>query len=153
MSKSNDLNVEIRDLLEIYEKEDAAGVDAVRKFLASKGDDWDRSVINSDGVKIDDITLLFIYEYAVSNERVTAGKISFESTLKGLEKLDKFRLGEPKKGDEEITYGKSFDDETAMSIVSDQYDLVRKSTGAQHADYIDSKGNIKDNKNEPDELY
>lgn len=143
MEKGSNLNEQIQKLLEIYYKTDKQRLKKAFYFIESKGENWDSSVKSKDGTVIENLSLLLVYEYALATEKITNGRISFDEALKKLNQIYKFRLGEPKSGDEEIIYCKSIDDESAMSVMSDEYDKVRITTGAQYADYVDENGKLR----------
>ena len=54
------------------------------------------------------MTLLLVYEYATVSEKITCGKVNFDDMLEKLYKgIDKFRLGELKQSDEDISFLKN----------------------------------------------
>lgn len=73
----------------------------------------------------------------MASERITDGKVSFETMLdKLVDGVKKFRIGNPVPGmDDECLYGKSFDDPTAIPVTSKLYRMVMNA-GAQHLDYF-----------------
>ena len=84
-----------------------------------------------------DISQLLAYEYCLASEKITKGKVSFESMLDKLfNGVQKFRIGNPVPGmDDECLYGKGFDDITAIPVTSKLYRMVMNA-GAQHLDYF-----------------
>lgn len=131
------------ELLKQYDKFDHDRLEKVRKILNNK-ENWDKTIKNNNEEDIE-ITLLLAYEYATAAEKITYGRIKFEDMLEKLDKgIDKFRLGELKKGDEDILYGKTFDDKRAYQVKSLEYDRkVRKNTGASHFMYFDKDEEFK----------
>lgn len=125
----------ISSLLSEYDEKDHSRLEMVRDLLKHK-DGFDKTINGQEA------TLLLMYEYAVSVERVTNGRVSFETTINRIfSTLDKLRFGELKDGDEDILYGKSFDDQTMIQVKSEEFDRkVRKSTGAAHFMYFTQDG-------------
>ena len=133
----------VESALREYALKNPSRLGQVRKFLESKENEWDKDVKTEDGFAIKDLTLLLVYEYCTATEIITNGRISFEKALEKLAQIDKFRLGEPKIGDEIVIYGKSVNDPEAISIISDEYNEKRKVIGAQYTNYVDEGGNLR----------
>ena len=143
MEKGLDIKEQVQNQLSKYLLQDKLRVEQVKKMLESKGNNWDKDIKNKKGQNIENLTLLLAYEYCLATEKITDGRISFEEALDKLSNIDKFRLGEPKAGDAIIIYGKSVDDPNAVSIESEEYDNVRRTTGAQYTDYVDEDGKLR----------
>lgn len=143
MKKGLDVKQEVQELLSKYSLQDGMRLGQVEKMLESKGKNWDKEVKSKDSSNIENLTLLLAYEYCLATEKITDGRIRFEEALEKLSSIDKFRLGEPKIGDAIIIYGKSVDDPEAVSIESDEYNEVRKNTGAQFTNYVGEDGKFR----------
>lgn len=132
---------QIASLQEKYSREDgerfAAFIERA-KTEKKNGADWDLSIkfdgINNGTSKIVDFSSILLYEYCLATERITHGKISFEECANRLfDKKIKIKLGNPTPGeDDEIIYGKSIDDKTALPVTSKLYRIVGASAQAVH---------------------
>lgn len=131
----------VNDLLEKYAKIDQERLEKTKIFLDKK-ENWDKSIDEKEDINL---TLLLVYEYATAAEKITCGKVNFDDMLEKLYKdIDKFRLGELKQSDEDVLYGKTFDDKNAYQVKSLKYDRnIRKTLGASHFMYFDKDKNLK----------
>lgn len=136
--------LEFQDEVELklrrYKRENPGRFMLVESILDSKGSDWDRSIsIDRNGETEDiDITNLLVYEYCSAIEKITQERINFAEALAGLtKKLDKFRIGNPVKGeDDECLYARNLEDENGIPVTSKLYRLVM-SAEAQTLGYIE----------------
>ena len=132
---------EANNILSQYDKTDHERLEKVKQALEKKNG-WDKTIETEDGNKID-IALLLAYEYSIGIENITKGKINFDTALENLMSIDKLILGNFKENDDDILYGKSFEDETMIFANSKEYyDNVRKSTGAMNFTYFDKNGKL-----------
>ena len=136
------LNIkETTNILFQYDKKDHERLEKVKQVLEKKKD-WDKTIETEDGHQVD-IALLLAYEYSLGIEKITKGKIDFDTALENLMSIDKLILGDFKESDNDILYGKSLDDETMIFAKSQEYyDNVRKSTGAMNFTYFDKTGKL-----------
>ena len=136
------LNIkETTNILFQYDKKDHERLEKVKQVLEKKKD-WDKTIETEDGHQVD-IALLLAYEYSLGIEKITKGKIDFDTALENLMSIDKLILGDFKESDNDILYGKSLDDETMIFANSQEYyDNVRKSTGAMNFTYFDKTGKL-----------
>lgn len=138
-TKYREFKEKVEELLAIYQEIDTHRFDLVREKIAQTKGNWDTSInlISGDSIGGVDISQLLAYEYCLASERITNGKVSFESMLDKLfDGVRKFRIGNPVQGmDDECLYGKGFDDPTAIPVTSKLYRMVMNA-GAQHLDYF-----------------
>lgn len=129
----------VQELLGFYQQTDAYRFDLVKKKIEQTNGNWDTSInlISENSKESVDISQLLAYEYCLASERITNGKVSFESMLDKLfDGIQKFRIGNPIPGmDDECLYGKGFDDPTAIPVTSKLYRMVMNA-GAQHLEYF-----------------
>lgn len=129
----------VQYLLLSYQKSDPERFELVKKKIEQTNGNWDTSInlISGNSMESVDISQLLAYEYCLASERITKGKVSFESMLDKLfNGVQKFRIGNPVPGmDDECLYGKGFDDPTAIPVTSKLYRMVMNA-GAQHLDYF-----------------
>lgn len=138
-TKYREFKEKVEELLEIYQQTDTDRFDLVKKKIEQTNGNWDTSInlISGDSRESVDISQLLAYEYCLASERITKGKVSFESMLDKLfDGIQKFRIGNPVLGmDDECLYGKGFDDPTAIPVTSKLYRMVMPA-GAQHLKYF-----------------
>ena len=129
----------VKELLATYQQTDQERFDLVKEKIEQTNGNWDTTIKLTSGNSMEsvDISQLLAYEYCLATERITNGKVSFESTLDKLfSGIQKFRIGNPVPGmDDECLYGKGFDDPTAIPVTSKLYRMVMNA-GAQHLDYF-----------------
>ena len=129
----------VQELLIFYQKSDSDRFELVKKKLEQTNGNWDTliNLISGSSSENIDISQLLAYEYCLASERITKGKVSFESMLDKLfNGVQKYRIGNPVLGmDDECLYGKGFDDITAIPVTSKLYRMVMNA-GAQHLDYF-----------------
>lgn len=138
-TKYKEFKEKVEELLATYQETDTERFDLVKKKLEQTNGNWDTTIdlVSGNSRESVDISQLLAYEYCLASERITEGKVSFESMLDKLfDGVRKFRIGNPVPGmDDECLYGKSFDDETAIPVTSKLYRMVMNA-GAQHLDYF-----------------
>ena len=129
----------VQELLIFYQKSDSDRFELVKKKLEQTNGNWDTliNLISGSSSENIDISQLLAYEYCLASERITKGKVSFESMLDKLfNGVQKYRIGNPVPSmDDECLYGKGFDDITAIPVTSKLYRMVMNA-GAQHLDYF-----------------
>lgn len=137
--KYKEFQDKVQELITKYQQMDSERFELVKRKIEQTNGNWDTSInlISGDSMKSVDISQLLAYEYCLASERITQGKVSFDSMLDKLfDGVRKFRIGKPVPGmDDECLYGKSFDDETAIPVTSKLYRMVMNA-GAQHLDYF-----------------
>lgn len=138
-TKYREFKEKVEELLATYQQTDTDRFDLVKKKIEQTNGNWDTSInlISGDSKESVEISQLLAYEYCLASERITNGKVSFESMLDKLfDGIHKFRIGNPVPGmDDECLYGKSFDDPTAIPVTSKLYRMVMNA-GAQHLEYF-----------------
>lgn len=138
-TKYKEFKEKVQELLATYQETDTERFDLVKKKLEQTNGNWDTTInlLSGNSRENVDISQLLAYEYCLASERITDGKVSFESMLDKLfDGVRKFRIGNPVPGmDDECLYGKSFDDETAIPVTSKLYRMVMNA-GAQYLDYF-----------------
>ncbi len=143
-NKYKEFEKEVEELLAIYQEVDAERFNLVKKKIEQTNGNWDTTIdlVSKNSIKRVDISQLLAYEYCLASERITNGKVSFESMLEKLfGGIQKFRMGNPVLGmDNECLYGKSFDDPTAIPVTSKLYRMVMPA-GAQYLEYF-KDGNV-----------
>lgn len=138
-TKYKEFKEKVEELLTTYKQTDIERFDLVKNKIEQTKGNWDTKInlISGNSSESVDITQLLAYEYCLASERITEGKVPFESMLDKLfDGVQKFRIGNPVSGiDNECLYGKSFDDETAIPVTSKLYRMVMNA-GAQHLEYF-----------------
>ena len=118
----------VKELLATYQQTDQERFDLVKEKIEQTNGNWDTTIKLTSGNSMEsvDISQLLAYEYCLATERITNGKVSFESTLDKLfSGIQKFRIGNPVPGmDDECLYGKGFDDPTSIPVTSKLYRMV-----------------------------
>lgn len=130
------IKIEVDGLLKKYEDNDSKNLAKASKALSEK-DTWHKSIIDENGEEVN-ITLLLAYEYSKGIENITNGIVSFDEALSKLMEIDNLVLGEFNENNDDILYGKNYQDKTMMMANSQEYyDTVRKHTGATFHDLTD----------------
>ncbi len=137
--KYKEFKEKIEKLLAVYQKTDARRFELVKKKIEQTKGNWDTTInlVSQNSTESIDISQLLAYEYCLATERITHGKVPFESMLDKLfEGVQKFRIGNPVPGmDDECLYSKSLNDPTAIPVTSKLY-RIKMHAGAQHLEYI-----------------
>lgn len=137
------IKIEVDELLKKYEENDSDSLAKVSKALSEKYT-WQKEIIDENGEEVN-ITLLLAYEYSKGIENITNGIVSFEEALGKLMEIDNLVLGEFNENNDDILYGKNYQDKTMVIANSQEYyDTVRKHTGAMNFSYFDKKGKLAD---------
>lgn len=137
------IKIEVDGLLKKYEDNDSKNLAKASKALSEK-DTWQKSIIDENGEEVN-ITLLLAYEYSKGIENITNGIVSFDEALSKLMEIDNLVLGEFNENNDDILYGKNYQDKTMMMANSQEYyDTVRKHTGAMNFCYFDKNGKLAD---------
>lgn len=137
------IKIEVDGLLKKYEDNDSKNLAKASKALSEK-DTWHKSIIDENGEEVN-ITLLLAYEYSKGIENITNGIVSFDEALSKLMEIDNLVLGEFNENNDDILYGKNYQDKTMMMANSQEYyDTVRKHTGAMNFCYFDKNGKLAD---------
>lgn len=137
------IKIEVDGLLKKYEENDSKNLAKVSEALSEK-DTWQKSIIDENGEEVN-ITLLLAYEYSKGIENITNGIVSFDEALSELMEIDNLVLGEFNENNDDILYGKNYQDKTMMMANSQEYyDTVRKHTGAMNFSYFDKNGKLAD---------
>lgn len=137
------IKIEVDELLKKYEENDSENLTKVSKALSEK-DTWQRNIIDENGEEVN-LTLLLAYEYSKGIENITNGIVSFDEALSKLMEIDNLVLGEFNENNDDILYGKNYQDKTMMMANSQEYyDTVRKHTGAMNFCYFDKNGKLAD---------
>lgn len=137
------IKIEVDGLLRKYEENDSKNLAKVSEALSEK-DTWQKSIIAENGEEVN-ITLLLAYEYSKGIENITNGIVSFDEALSKLMEIDNLVLGEFNENNDDILYGKNYQDKTMMMVNSQEYyDTVRKHTGAMNFSYFDKNGKLAD---------
>lgn len=135
---------EVERLLTVYQETDNKRFQMIKEKIEQTNGNWDKHItLNTGDIKEQvDISQLLAYEYCLATERITQGKVSFESMLEKLfDGVKKFRIGNPIPGrDDECLYGKSIDDKSSIPVTTKKYRMIMRA-GAQHLDYV-SDGEI-----------
>ena len=135
---------EVERLLTVYQETDNKRFQMIKEKIEQTNGNWDKHItLNTGDIKEQvDISQLLAYEYCLATERITQGKVSFESMLEKLfDGVKKFRIGNPIPGrDDECLYGKSIEDKSSIPVTTKKYRMVMRA-GAQHLDYV-SDGEI-----------
>ncbi len=138
-TKYQEFKEKVQELLATYHETDTERFELVKKKIEQTNGNWDTTIdlVSENSRESIDISQLLAYEYCLASERITDGKVSFETMLdKLVDGVKKFRIGNPVPGmDDECLYGKSFDDPTAIPVTSKLYRMVMNA-GAQHLDYF-----------------
>ena len=138
-TKYQEFKEKVQELLATYHEIDTERFELVKKKIEQTNGNWDTTIdlVSENSRESVDISQLLAYEYCLASERITDGKVSFETMLDKLfDGVKKFRIGNPVPGmDDECLYGKSFDDPTAIPVTSKLYRMVMNA-GAQHLDYF-----------------
>lgn len=138
-TKYQEFKEKVQELLATYHETDTERFELVKKKIEQTNGNWDTTIdlVSENSRESVDISQLLAYEYCLASERITDGKVSFETMLDKLfDGVKKFRIGNPVPGmDDECLYGKSFDDPTAIPVTSKLYRMVMNA-GAQHLDYF-----------------
>ena len=138
-TKYQEFKEKVQELLATYHEIDTERFELVKKKIEQTNGNWDTTIdlVSENSRESVDISQLLAYEYCLASERITDGKVSFETMLDKLfDGVKKFRIGNPVLGmDDECLYGKSFDDPTAIPVTSKLYRMVMND-GAQHLDYF-----------------
>lgn len=138
-TKYQEFKEKVEELLAFYQETDPERYNLVNEKLEQTEGNWDTTIDLISGSSRDsvDISLLLSYEYCLTSERITDGKVPFEAMLDKLfDGVKKFKIGNPVPGmDDECLYGKSFDDTTAIPVTSKLYRMVMNA-GAQHLNYF-----------------
>lgn len=137
------IKIEVDGLLKKYEDNDSKNLAKASKALSEK-DTWQKSIIDENGEEVN-ITLLLAYEYSKGIENITNGIVSFDEALSKLMEIDNLVLGEFNENNDDILYGKNYQDKTMMMANSQEYyDTVRKHTGTMNFCYFDKNGKLAD---------
>ena len=135
---------EVKQLLTIYQETDSNRFQMIKEKIEQTNGNWDKHItLNTGDIKEQvDISQLLAFEYCLATEKITQGKVSFESMLEKLfDGVKKFRIGNPIPGmDDECLYGKSIDDKSSIPVTTKKYRMIMRA-GAQHLDYV-SEGKI-----------
>ena len=138
-TKYQEFKEKVQELLATYHETDTERFELVKKKIEQTNGNWDTTIdlVSENSRESIDISQLLAYEYCLASERITDGKVSFETMLdKLVDGVKKFRIGNPVPGmDDECLYGKSFDDPTAIPVTSKLYRMVMNA-GAEHLDYF-----------------
>lgn len=138
-TKYQEFKEKVQELLATYHETDTERFELVKKKIEQTNGNWDTTIdlVSENSRESVDISQLLAYEYCLASERITDGKVSFETMLDKLfDGVKKFRIGNPVPGmDDECLYGKSFDDPTAIPVTSKLYRMVMNA-GAQHLNYF-----------------
>ena len=138
-TKYKEFKEKVEELLETYQQTDKERFNLVKSKIKQANGNWDTTInLTSKTSRVNvDISQLLAYEYCLASERISKGKVPFESMLDKLfTGIQKFRIGNPIPGkDDECLYGESFDDPTAIPITSKLYRMVTH-TEAQHLNYF-----------------
>lgn len=137
------IKIKVDELLKKYEENDSENLAKVRKALSEK-DNWQKNIIDENGEEVN-ITLLLSYEYSKGIENITNGIVSFDEALGKLMEIDNLVLGEFNENNDDILYGKDYQDKDMMIANSQEYyDIVRNHTGAMSFNYFDKSGKLAD---------
>ena len=137
------IKIKVDELLKKYEENDSENLAKVRKALSEK-DNWQKNIIDENGEEVN-ITLLLSYEYSKGIENITNGIVSFDEALGKLMEIDNLVLGEFNENNDDILYGKDYQDKDMMIANSQEYyDIVRNHTGAMSFNYFDKIGKLSD---------
>ena len=124
------IKIEVDELLKKYEENDSENLTKVSKALSEK-DTWQRNIIDENGEEVN-LTLLLAYEYSKGIENITNGIVSFDEALSKLMEIDNLVLGEFNENNDDILYGKNYQDKTMMMANSQEYyNTVRKHNAFQ----------------------
>lgn len=130
---------EVERRLNAYKEENPGRFSLVEDIIDGKSDKWDKAISIDKNGEIQDIniTKLLVYEYCLAQETVTQKRVNFAEALGALsKKLDKFRIGNPVKGeDDECLYSRNLEDKKGIPVTSKLYRLV-SSAEAQTLGYM-----------------
>lgn len=106
--------------------------------------DFDNILPDENG-EMQEVLSLLIYEYGIGAEKVTKGRCSLEFIVDKLTKtMGKFRFGMWREEDSNVIYGKGLNDESAMSVTSEEYAEATKNFGAHQCIFFDQDGHFKE---------
>lgn len=138
-TKYKEFGDKVQELLAKYNEMDLERFELVKSKLEKTNGNWETSIdlISGNSIQSLNISQLLAYEYCLASEKITNGKVSFESMLDKLfDGVRKFRIGNPVPGmDDECSYGKSFNDPKAIPVTSKLYRMVMNSA-AQYLAYF-----------------